>query len=264
MIERAFEVPVPGGRPPPPRWRRWVLGLAIGVVALFVVGLLAMQRPAVATAVVNLVLARLPLPPRTTLEVEEARGDWLTHLELRGLRMSRQDTLLAAADTIRARYRLASLLVGWLDVKDLEFDGVVVAADIATQTGPAPRTRRPPPTLADLLRGRFYSGLPLRLDRLTVEEARYRAASDSGLQLAHVAARARRIFLGRGFSFLLDTLRIRVVPGADTIPRVECGLAATLRDGRFEVRTLRVRGVASRVDARGLLALDARDSLAEA
>jgi uncharacterized protein YhdP len=147
-----------------PRWHFLLLGLAL-LVILVVAGLLALQQPAVATRFTNSVLARFHLVPRATVGVDEVRGDWVTHLELRGVRVARGDTLLASIDTLRARYGLGALLTGKLHVRELDLSGVFVRADILDTTRP-PKKPRAPLALADLLRGRFYTGPPIRADRL--------------------------------------------------------------------------------------------------
>src|SRR5262245_36067794 len=251
-----------------PRWLAWLLGIAGGIVGLLLLGLLALQHAPTATLLTNAVLARLPTPPGASMRVYEVRGDWLTRLELRGFRMARGDMTLIAADTLNARYRLASLLGGRLDVEDVDLRGVIVTADTAHAAGANPaRATKPPTTLADLLRGRFYHGPPIRIERVTVRDARYgrlAGAADSTLRLTSIEMRARRVSLGGGFSFHVDSLAMRAFPAGDAGSATDLSLAATLEDGRFEVRDLELRSAASDLEARGYVAVDARDSLAEA
>jgi autotransporter translocation and assembly factor TamB len=246
-----------------PRWIFWLLGIAAGLLALLVLGVVAVQQPSIATGLVNAVLGRFAPAPRAKLSVARVSGDWLTHLEIRGVRLARGDTLLASVDTLRVRHRWVSLLTGRLRVTALEVGGVIVTADIADTTRPTPPPR--PLTLADLLRGRFYGGPTLRVDRFVLRDARYggrAGAPDSGLRLVSIAAEAHDVRLGRGFAFVLDTLALHALPRAQG-EGARLGLAASLEDGRLDARSLVIRGAGSALDASAILAVDRRDSIGE-
>src|SRR5262245_17455826 len=130
--------PAAAARPRRPAWVRWLIGIALAFAGLFTALLLALQSPRVATSAVSAVLARIHVLPRSTLRVAEVRGSWVRSLELRGIRMARGDTLLAAVDTLRVRYRPSALLLGTIDVRELTLDGVVVTADIVDTTRTKP------------------------------------------------------------------------------------------------------------------------------
>ena len=243
--------------------RRLLLACLALLAALAAAGL-ALQLPAVGTRVANLVLARVPTVPGARLWAREVRGSWLADLELRGLRVARGDTALASVDTLRARYRLAELLLGRVRLLRLELDGVAVSAEIAAPRGPRPP--RPPLGLADVLRGRFYDGPALVADRLTLGDGRYggyAGAPDSGWRFRGVTLAARDVRLGGGFAFAIDSLAFAALPPGSSGPLTRATLSGALAGGRAELAALRVRSAGSDLFAGGALALDARDSLQE-
>lgn len=246
-----------------PRWHYLLLVLVL-LAGLVAAGLVLLQRPAIGTSFANAVFARFHPVPRATVGVAEVRGDWLTHLELRGVRITRGDTLLGSIDTLRARYGLGSLLTGKLHVRDLHLSGVFVTADIVDTTTSA--KRGPPLTLADLLRGRFYSGPPIRVDRLAIQDATYSdrgGSRDSLVILDHIGLLARRVRLGGDFSFELDSLGLGRAPRS-TGSRIDFGIAARLDRGRFEAHSLRFRSGSSTADGSIVLGLDDKDAITEA
>ncbi|HET9325476.1 MAG TPA: translocation/assembly module TamB domain-containing protein [Candidatus Eisenbacteria bacterium] len=244
------------------RWTRWLLRAVLLISGLLVVLFVAMGQPPIATAVVKAVLARVHPLPGSSLGVTEVRGDWWTSLEIRGLRLTRGDTLIAGVEFLRARYGLASLLTGELRVRDLDVEGLVLTPDLWSGPPKAPRRKpaRPPLTLARLLRGRFYDGPAFRIDQLTLRGVlRTLAARESSLTT--LSLDGRRIRMGRAFSFAIDSLRARrQSPGSG----IELDLRAQLEDGRFEAPLLRFRGDSSAVDGHALMTVDRADSLREA
>src|SRR5262245_9901873 len=101
-----------------PRWRRWLVGIALGLVGLISAALLLLQISPVSTRIVNAVLAHVHIA-RSTLRVDHVGGNWLASIEVHGFRMTRGDTVVVAVDTLRARYDLASLLGSRIVVHDL-------------------------------------------------------------------------------------------------------------------------------------------------
>src|SRR5262245_28723284 len=255
----------PASRPRGPRWKAWLLGIALGLVGLAVVALIALQQPPAATGVTNAVLGRIQILPRASSHVDQVRGNWLTHLELTDLRLTRGDTLIASLDRLDVRYRLLSLLVGTIHVRELELDAPYATADIIDTTR-VPKRPPKPLTLAGLLRGEFYGGPPIRIDRLAVRNGRYgghAATPDSVPPLTGVELRARRMRLGRGFSFDLDSLVARGRRPEPSGTGVVIDLRATLDRARFDEPRLRFVTDSSAVGGSGALAVDRGDSLSE-
>src|SRR5262249_30678350 len=155
-----------------------------------------------------------------------------------------------AVDTVRARYRLISLFAGRLDASEVTVAGARALASPPDTTRPPPE--KPSLSLADLVRGRFYRGLPIRVARLDVRGARFggrAGAPGCGLRVGPIDRAARDVRLGRGLPLELDTRPAQLDPGADAAQRIEVALGASLADGRLDVRSLRARSVGSRVDA---------------
>lgn len=250
------------------RARRWLLGLLIALALLVVVvlsALLALQNPVLATRFVNAALHRLPALARSTMRVEHVSGSWIGGLDLTGFRMMRGDTLLIAADTVRVRYRSASLLGGRLDAQDLLLAGVVVTADLVDTTASRPKPKRAPLTLGDVLRGRFYTGPAFAVDRLTVRSARYGGrfgVPDSSSFLTDVDLRAHGVRLGRSFSFQVDSLTARRSPVAGA-GAIDLALVAGAVDGHFDLRSLELRTDSSAAQGTFQLGVDPHDRLSE-
>src|SRR5262249_47231700 len=149
---------------------------------------------------------------RAALRVDRVRGDWLGWLELDGLRVTRGDTLLARVDTLRGSYRLARLMLGRVDVREVTVRGVLATADLRDTSR---AVEKPPLTLGQILPGGFYRGWPVRVERVSVDDATIGGlamAPDSGSRAARLVARAHAIRLGKGFSFQLDSLATTLYP----------------------------------------------------
>src|SRR5262245_7534441 len=206
----------PGGGRPGHRWRRIGLTVALSLLGLVVALVLALQDSRIATALANRLLDRVGRGQGTVLRLERAGGNWLTGFEITGFRMSRHDTLLSGVDTVRARYRLVSLLAGRLDVTEVGVSGLRILTEPPDTTRSRPR--KPPLSLVDRLRVGFYLCLPIRIDHLLVRDARWggrAGAPDSGLRIAPITLEAHQLRLGRGLSFRLDTLAARLASGPD-------------------------------------------------
>jgi len=244
---------------------RWVAILALVLAGGLAVALVAVRQPAVGTWLANAALSGVAPLPRATAHVDGVRGDWMTGLELHGLRVSRRDTLLAAVDTLRLRYQLGALLAGRLDVNEVTLAGVRVTADARDTTrGPA---TGPPLTLGQVLQGRFYSGLPLRIARLSVVRAEiggHAGAPDTGFRLTTLSLHARDLALGRGFGFRIDSLAGGLHPGGGRRDSATFSLSAALAGGRAEVGELRFRGDSSDVEGHGALSVGGPDTLQRA
>jgi len=252
-------------RPRRSRAFRWAVAIGSTLVGVVVVALVAIRQPAVGTWLANVVLSRVAVFPRASARVDLVRGDWIGELELRGLRVTRGDTLLAGADTLRARYRAGELLAGRLHVTDLALAGVRVTGDARDTTRTPPKG--PPLTLGQMLQGRFYTGLPLRIDRLSVargEIGGHADAPDTGFRLTRLALRARDLQLGHGFGFRVDSLAGGLHPGGGRRDSVSFDVAVALAGGRVQLGRLRFLGDSSDVEGHGELSAGARDTLAGA
>ena len=132
---------------------RWALALVLGLAGVVLLVLIALRQPGVATWLANAVLSRLSPLPRASARVDRVHGDWTGWIELDVLTVARGDTLLARADTLRARYRLGQLFAGRLDVTEVAVLGVRVTADARDTT--KGETKGRPLTFAEILQGRF-------------------------------------------------------------------------------------------------------------
>ena len=275
MTEAGSPAPGPAAtsvppRPPGRRWVRWLVALLLALVLPIVVAVVALQNSSVATRFVNFALGRLPALARSDMKVTRVRGDWITGLELTGFRLARGETLLVAVDTVGVNYRMPSLLAGRLDVAHLELAGVIVTTDLidtSTTGRRSPNTRRAPLTLADVLRGRFYTGPPIAVDRIAIRRGRYGGrfgAPDSNLVLTDVDLRAHGLRLGREFAFHIDSLTARRHTPDGRVATMEVALAASMEHGRLATRTLRFHTDRSTIDGIFELGLDAADSLTDA
>jgi hypothetical protein len=227
--------------------------------------LIAIRQPAVGTWLANLLLSRFAPLPRASAHVASVRGDWIGWLELHDLRVVRGDTLLAAVDTLRARYRLGALVLGRLEVRELALSRVLVTADARDTTR---RVSKPPPlTFEQVLQGRFYTGLPIHVGRLSLGEGTIggRAGErDTAFRITRLALRARDLQLGRGLAFRVDSLAGVLHPGAGRGDSAAFDVAASLAGGRAELGRLRFLGAASDVEGQGALAIGTRDTLQSA
>ena len=247
--------------------RRIVVVLLAGASALFLIaalGLLLLQQPSVGRWALARLVARAAGAPRSTVAIGAVRGDWITRLEARGLRVSRGDTVVVRADTLRAAYSLLDLLAGRYVIHDARIAGAYV-------TLPPPDTSRASATplrIAEWLAGRFWTGNPVRIERLSLERCGFATASPArapraeGIELA-----ARGIALGGGsFAFEIDTLAARFLPAG--APGRWCAVTAgaSLDRRRLEVRGFTLASAASEVEAHGALALGTapRDSITAA
>lgn len=246
------------------RWPRWLLWTCLTLLVLVAAAVIALQQPSIATFLANAGLSRIAGGSHVTFRAALVRAEGLNGFEIGDFRMTRGDTLLLGIDHLRIRYRLASLLTGRFRFQQVELEGGAWTSDLLRPPPPEERALPPRPalTLADLLRGRFYSGPALRVDRLSIRGAKFVAAPlDTGPSLGRVDLQAHDVRLGDAFSFVLDSLHAAGRLGARG--PAELWLGATLDRGRLEAADLRFRSDSSAVDGSFLLALDRRDSLAE-
>jgi hypothetical protein len=224
--------------------------------------LLALQVPRIGTGLANSVLRRISTVPGATLAVGEVRGNWLTRLELRDLRMVRGDTVLVAADTVRLGIRPWNLLAGRLDLGALEIVGPTVSSALAS--GRPDSGEGPSLSPAEILRGRFYTGPELRVERLDVRRERYGTTANPdapGLRIDGVSLVARDLEMGDTLAVVIDSLALRYVSAAPGAGAVHLVLAATVAEGRLDVGRLSLHGPRSVVVGNANWAPDVRDSM---
>ena len=241
--------------------RRVLLVAAIGV-ALFALLLLMLQVPRFSTWLANSVLQRVSFLSGATLAVGEVRGNWLTRLDLRDLRMTRGDTTLVTADTLRIGLRPWHLLAQRVHMTHVEIVNPAVTSKIAVAR--QEERDRPSLTPEDVLRGRFYTGPTLLVDRLDVRGGRYAlsaGADSTGSRIDEVSIAARDVVLGNTLAVGLDSLALRYIPkGAGAADAIRFVLVASVGESGLEVRRLGLRGPSSAATGKANVALAAPDS----
>ena len=262
--------PAPPSRTPRERLRRALLALA-AILAVLLALVFALRVPAVGTPVANLVLGRLHALPGATLSVHEARGDWLTRLELRGLRLAGGGVTYLSVDHVRLRHDFWPLLRGRVHIREADLVGVRLDPRLLTVPRPPPARPARRLTLDDILRGRFYAGPRLEVGRLAVLDVRgtgttgdsslFAGVADSTVRLMSVRLDAHDIALGRGFAFMLDSLGVELRPRHGGRQHAALTARASLEDGRLELHELRFASATSDVRARGDLAYARADTL---
>ncbi|HET9952501.1 MAG TPA: translocation/assembly module TamB domain-containing protein [Candidatus Eisenbacteria bacterium] len=240
------------------------LGIAIVLLLLAGVALLLLQQPAVSRWALSRVVAAVYGVPRASVAIDGAGGDWITRLEARGLRVSRGGTVILRADTLRVAYSLLDALAGRFAVHDARVTGAFVTLAPADTS----RSSRPALRPAEWLAGRFWSGRPIRIERLSLVRCAFETAGpDRAPRAEGIEMEARRIVLGGGgFAFDLDTLAARFLPAGSRDRWGAVTASASLDRRRLEVRSFSLASSASEVEAHGTLALGAtpRDSITEA
>jgi translocation and assembly module TamB len=116
---------------PSPLVRRLSRVLAVGGIAILaiVVAVVALlQVPAIATWAVNRLVTFVPLSPGYALEVGGVGGNWLTHLQLRGLVLRQGKRELARIEQLGARYSPLQLRGPDRRLRELILEGGTIAA----------------------------------------------------------------------------------------------------------------------------------------
>jgi hypothetical protein len=119
-------------------------------------------------------------------------------------------------------------------------------------------------SLADIMRGRFYDGVPIAIARASVRRARFARLGPAAPPPSTIDLEASRIVLGRGFAFSLDSLHATApAPGrfhaADRSRARRVTARRPVRDA-----PARARSPTSTVGGALVWALDARDSVGDA
>ena len=219
-----------------------LLAAAIAVILALGTVLLLLQQPGVSRWALTRVLGAAYQAPRGSVTIGAVRGDWITRLEVRDLDVRRAGTALARVDTLRVRYSLLDLLKRRIVVHEADIRGAFVAIGAPDTSRPAGPSLSP----AEILTGRFWSGMPIRIERLSLARCGFRGAPGNGPGAEHIELAMRHAALGGGpLAFELDTLGGRFLPPG-TRDRW-CTLAArgSLGQDRLEVRSFTLRSAAS-------------------
>jgi translocation and assembly module TamB len=244
--------------PRPSRRGRVLFAIALFLAVLLV---LVFRVPAVTTRIVDLAFQSVHVLPNTRMNALRVEPAGALSWRLVGWRWMRGDTLLASADTVRVGASLGWLWNARAAVRDVEARGVLVTDALLR----LPDASEPdePASLADFLRGRFYTGPAFAIGRLRVRGGRWVSDTEDGPgrtreRLVVRTLDAKDVVLGPAFGFELDSLDLTAWPraGADSI---ELDLKATLDDGRLGLRRVTLRGGPGALDLRGHAALDSDD-----
>ena len=244
--------------------RRGAALLLVAAIALTLVAglaLLLIQQPAVGRWALTRILGAAARALGDSVTIGAVRGNWITSIEVRDLGVRRADTVLARVDTLQARYSLPALLGHRIVVHELDVRGAFVTI------GRSDTARRPGPSWgpAEILGGRFWSGMPIRIEQLSLTRCGFRgAAAGQGPSVERIELAIRNAALGGGpLAFELDTLGARFLPPGTRDRWCTVGARGSLGHDRLEVRSFALRSAASEVAAAGTLTLTAapRDTI---
>ncbi len=227
--------------------RGLVLTLILGVIVVLFPLLVPRVLP-FGTGLLNRMLARVTTVPGARLTVGELHGSSLTNLELLDLRLTRERSALAVADTVRIGLRLWPLLSGHIDLRTLQIAGLHVSREILNsevKTGDGK-----PTSWKEVLRGDLYHGPALHVEQLTVRDGNFgsHAPSISGANIVASNLRVAPYVICE-----LDQLSLRYNPAPPDSGQVDLWLSASLSPTKLLVDTLRVRRAQS--EATGRLSL---------
>lgn len=238
--------------------RRIIHGLTLtlgALCALVVAVVIVLNVTTVGTNLLNRVLGKVDVAGSARLAVADARGNWITRLELVELRLARGDTTLAVADTIRIRVRPWRLVLGHVDIDRIEIAGVRVTHEPMALSKPGTETAANPPT--DILGGGFYSGPPIRILDAILRDASYGVVvgrESTGPVVTGVSIHAHDIELSDDFRFSVERLAMRyssVHPDSDGVDLL---LSASLSGRRLDVDSLVVKTARSAVSGTATVA----------
>ena len=191
-----------------------------------------------------------------TVEARSVSGSRLSSLEIVDLRVRSGDTLLAAVDTLRVRYRFSALLRRTLVLSDLALAGP--SLELRGCASPSPTTpddEEPPATSGwkvRVERGSLSRGSMLRAD-CDVDRGEW-TLDNLDLDVSDVRT-------GDQLSGRVDSLRAVFRPaGAPVGYAADLRLSLTLEEGRLSVSTLTLRSPESALTGGGVLRLPADGS----
>ena len=241
----------PPSEPPPPRtpWRSVLHVLAVATFALLAlaivtVGVLHTRRGL--TAAVNLTLRLVRPWPGAEFVVANARGGFLSGIEVYGVRIHKQNDLDARIDTLRIQYSLSDLPRRPLRIRSVFLAGVRMTARF-----PFPGEAPPKPS---------GKGADLAFDRVELRrgDARLRVPSvgrDSVLELDQVALAGSGIRITKTVAFTIDTLAMWLRAPAPPPATLRIAAAGSFAPGNLHLRSLTVDGDRTKVRGAGMLAL---------
>ncbi len=253
--------PAPEGRPRSTarrvlRGALLALGGLLGLLLLIVLGVLVALQTNWGAARAGDALIALANPfDATTIEVGRIDGNWIGHLALYDLNVTRDDTVrMAHADTLRLRYDLLALLRKKIHVREIHAAGLTVAMrqqadstwDLLDALGPSsPDTTR--------------SAFVLQIDRIGLDRGAFSAAfyapgRDSTLRIRGLHTQIDSLVIGPATTLALSALQARVTPpGRDEA--LDLLARARLAGGRLALDTLRLDAPGSHLAAYGALRL---------
>ncbi len=250
------------------RWIARIVGGLVVLVLVLVGGLLVALQTKRGAEIAVAQIARLANPYEdATLTVEGVGGNWISHLQLYGLRLTRRDgSALAVIDTLDARYNLFAFPRNRLHIREATLAG----AYLDFRQGPDRVFDVQVPFLPDTLEIQDDSlkgqGLQLQLENLTFRRVNadfefYNTRTDSIYRVRNLNASLPEVLVTDRVNLSIATLASGYeLPREIAEGRVEGGL--TLRDDLLDVRAFRLVSNLSNLSAEGRLRLP-KDSTEE-
>ncbi|MGH7578665.1 MAG: hypothetical protein ACREM9_00720, partial [Gemmatimonadales bacterium] len=186
---------------------RALAAIAIGLLTLVVLIVALLQVPAIGTWAAGRLLTLVPLNPGYHLGVGRVSGNWVTGLQLEGVRLGRGGRDLALIDRVGVGYDPRRLLGPDRRLSELVVDGARVVA----------RKERDGWDIADAFRtaaDTTAAGGDFLIDRLTVRRVEVAAqfAPDSTALVRGLMLDGRDLVVGDVVLLTMDTVRASVAP----------------------------------------------------
>ena len=216
--------------------RRWLRILVASVVLLPIVLVLALQLPFIATWAVRKLATAAPLNTGYRLDIGRARGNWLTDLRLRDVRLLHEGRVLADIDDLRIGYNLPQLVGPETQIRLLTIDGGRVTAqreggswDIAEAFGGGSDTSA--------------GGGSVVIRHLDVQELQLVAqlAPDSVVRIRDLTIDAEDVVLGEQARLELNLLHATIIPPGEPVLPLEVTAAGAVTPNVIRLDTLRVQ-----------------------
>lgn len=221
--------------------------VGISVLTLVVAILALLQIPALATWAANRLLGVVPLSPGYSLEVTRVSGNWLTGLELEGVRLRHRSRELALVEHLRLRYDPRELRGPNRRLRELVVDGARIAA----------RRERNGWDVANALRSSGDTGTAgeFRLDRLALRRVDVAAelAPDSTARVKGLTLDGRDLVVGSPILLTMDTVRASVAPPGDPPLWFDLAAAGAATPEEIRLEPLRIESHRSEITGRIVL-----------